>query len=97
MSRRVLWTRQAEIDLIEIWVYIAEDNRAAAGRTIRAIKSKCDRLMNFPLAGTKRPEILPGIRSLSVGNYVVFYQPGEDVVYIVRVVHGSRDVGNLFA
>ncbi|MGZ8955554.1 MAG: type II toxin-antitoxin system RelE/ParE family toxin [Methylovulum sp.] len=40
-------------------------------------------------------ELKAGLRSQTVGNYLIFYFPLEDGVDIVRVLHGSRDIENL--
>lgn len=44
-------TAQAEEDLIEIWIYIAQDNPKAADRVLDNIEEKCDALANNPLMG----------------------------------------------
>jgi toxin ParE1/3/4 len=43
--------------------------------------------------GRLRPELKAELRSLSTGNYVVFYLAMEDGIDLVRVLHGSRDIG----
>ncbi len=39
-----------------------------------------------------------GMRRITTGNYVIYYRllDGGETVEIDRVVHGARDVGNLF-
>ncbi len=39
-----------------------------------------------------RDEILPGIRSVLVHPYSIFYRIREDTVEIIRVLHERRDV-----
>jgi toxin ParE1/3/4 len=39
---------------------------------------------------------MPALRSLSVGNYLIFYRPLADGIEIVRVLHGARDIDSLF-
>ena len=46
--------------------------------------------------GRRRPELAPNIRSLTVGRYVVFYQPLFRGIEVVRVLHGSRDIESIF-
>lgn len=43
--------------------------------------------------GRSRPELGPEIRSFPVGRYVIFYLPLPKGIEVVRVLHGSRDVG----
>ena len=83
---------QAEIDLIEIWIYIAEDNQAAADALLDSINEKCLALAESSLMGRARDELLAGIRSFPVGNYVIFYEPIEGGIDVLRVLHGARDI-----
>jgi toxin ParE1/3/4 len=87
---------QAEADLDEIWGYIAQDNPAAADKTLDRIEERCNVLAQFPLMGVSREELLPSLRSLTVGNYVVFYLPMDEGIDIVRVLPGMRDIDALF-
>jgi toxin ParE1/3/4 len=41
--------------------------------------------------GRARPELSAGLRSWPVGRYLVFYEPREDGINDVRVLHGARD------
>jgi len=43
-----------------------------------------------------RDELAPGLRSLPVGNYVVFYRGREGGIEVIRVLHGARDIDALF-
>lgn len=89
---KILRRPEAETDLIEIWVYIAEENPAAADALLESIDDKCAALAASPLMGRARDELLPGIRSFPAGHYVIFYQPIEDGIEVVRVLHGARDL-----
>ncbi len=75
---QVLRTSQAATDLLEIWVYIAQEGSMdAADRVLNTIDQKCQALAEQPEMGRRRDELAPGLRSLPVGNYVVFYR-GRD-------------------
>jgi plasmid stabilization system protein ParE len=41
--------------------------------------------------GTPRPELSPNARLLIEGNYIVIYEPLEDGVFVVAIVHGARN------
>lgn len=92
---RVLLTRQAEADLLEIWSYVAADNPAAADDLLDDVDATCARLADAPHSGRLRGELAPNLRSLPVGNYVIFYRPEEDWVVVIRVLHGARDLPEL--
>jgi toxin ParE1/3/4 len=92
---RLLKRPEAENDLEEIWWYIAQDSPNNADRFLDRIQERCLSLADFPQMGTSRDELKAGLRSQPVGNYLIFYFPLDDGVNIVRVLHGSRDIGNL--
>lgn len=93
---RLLQTPQARRDLLEIWVYVAENSVEAADRLIETINEQCDTLAQFPQMGRRRQELSPGLQSFVVGSYVVFYRALDDGIDVVRVLHGARDLGTIF-
>ena len=92
----VIRTAQAEEDLIDIWVYIAEDNPGAADALLRDIDEKCALLVRTPAMGQARPDIAPELRHFPVGRYLMLYRIIDDGVEIVRVLHGARHLSLLF-
>ena len=60
------------------------------------IEERCQTLAEFSYIGTSRDELLPNLRSLSVGNYLIFYLPIADGIEVVRVLPGMRDIDTLF-
>jgi toxin ParE1/3/4 len=92
----VLRTSQAHLDLTEIALHIAEENPTAADRWLELIDEKCQTLVRMPEMGRKRPSLAPGLRSLAIGNYVIFYRPVANGTQIIRVIHGARDIPALF-
>jgi toxin ParE1/3/4 len=91
MSRYRL-TEQARQDLDEIWLYIAEDNPTAADHFLDILYEKFVLVAGQPLLGRLRPELAPNLRSLPVGNYVIFYRSTHDGIELGRVLHGVRDM-----
>jgi toxin ParE1/3/4 len=86
----------AETDLDEIWWYIAQDNPDAADRLLDKIEESCRTLSQFPNMGLSREELHPGLRSLPVGKYIIFYIPIEGGIEVVRVLSGMMDIDALF-
>lgn len=86
---------RAHEDLLEIWLFIARDDVAAADRVIESIEDRCRLLADHPELGQARPEIGPEARAVTVGNYLVLYRLSKERVEIVRVVHGARQLGGL--
>jgi toxin ParE1/3/4 len=89
-------TAQAEQDLIEIWLYIAQDNPDAADRMLDELESKFQLLSEQPYLGPARPDIAQEMRFFPVGSYLILYREVTGGVEIVRVVHGARKWMALF-
>jgi toxin ParE1/3/4 len=92
---RVLRTSKAEEDLLEIWSYVGDDSPDAADRLLDDIDQACTLLAEMPQAGRTREELGPNLRSLAVGNYVIFYRAADDSIVVIRVLHGARDLPGL--
>ena len=55
------------------------------------------RLAKNPYLGRQRDEIRPGYRSFPVGSYVVFYRlVAAEEILVLRVIHGKREVEEIF-
>ena len=40
--------------------------------------------------------IRPGLRRFTHGKYLIFYEPHENGIGLVRVLHGARKIEDLF-
>jgi len=93
----LVWSPEADEDLIDIWLYLArEASERVADRQLQDIDQACGTLQEWPYSGRPRDELLPGIRSVPVHPYVVFYRVRNEAVEVVRVLHGHRDVDAIF-
>ena len=92
---RLIRTARAEEDLIEIWMYIAADNPAAADRLLDRIEAKCQMLADNPGLGQARPDIAPELRYFPVGRYLILYREIRQGIEVVRVVHGARHLPDI--
>jgi toxin ParE1/3/4 len=93
---RIIQSPEAQNNLIEIWLYIAQENQAAADRLIDTINEKLILLSESSQLGQARPELAPLLRSFPVNKYLLFYRPIPGGIELVRVIHGARDIENLF-
>lgn len=90
---RVLYTRSAENDLLEAWLYVAEGNIEAADRLIDMIEAEGRTLALQPRMGRTREELAAGLRSWPTSTpYVLFYFVAEHGITVARVLHHARDV-----
>jgi toxin ParE1/3/4 len=83
-------------DLAEIDDYVRVENPAAADRLLASFQATFALLATNPAMGRRRDELLPGMRSFPVGTYVAFYRIADEVVEIMRVLHGRRDIEREF-
>lgn len=93
---QIVRTRQADIDLLDIWLYIARDNIERADRLLTQLDERCQILSQYPEAGKKRDELVKGVRSLTAGEYLIFYRIRESRIEILRILHGARDIERIF-
>lgn len=87
---------KAEEDLLGIWSYIAENSPASATKLIRTFHQHFILLAENARLGQARPDIAPELRYFPIKRYLILYRQISDGVEIMRVVHGSRNVGALF-
>jgi toxin ParE1/3/4 len=92
----ILVTPLAEQDLGDIWDYATESSLERADGLLDLIYEKCQRLAEYPEMGRARHELLVNLRSFTVKNYVIFYQPTADGIEVLRVLHGARDIHLVF-
>jgi len=93
---RVVYSPNADADLLNVAAYIAQDKPEAALRWVQTIREKCDLLAGHPEMGQERRGYgVPGCRSFSVGNYVILFRAIDQSIEVARIVHGSRDLRHL--
>jgi toxin ParE1/3/4 len=93
---QVTRTDQADEDLVEILAYLGQHIPPAANRFAADVERACRLLAQLPEMGALCEELAPGLRRFPIGKYVLFYQPTDDAIVVIRVVHGSRDIPALF-
>ena len=87
---------EAEAELDDIWLYIARGSGSIdiATRVVENITEHFWLLAKHPYLGRARDaDWRPGLRSLLADDYLIVHRVGEDdVVLILHVVHGSRNL-----
>ena len=89
-------TEQAENDLREIWVFVAENDQSAADRLIETFFQKFQLLADNNKIGRNCDDLVIGIRMFPFKHYHIFYFPIAEGAEIYRVLHGKRDIEGLF-
>lgn len=70
--------------------------QSAADQLVRRIHELCRLYATQPAAGAPGDRYQAGLRYSPVGSYVVFYRPDDDGLVVVRVLHGARNIAELF-
>jgi toxin ParE1/3/4 len=88
---RVRWLNRAVTNLHAIGDYIAQDDRAAAERTVLRILDAVAAMAASSNVHLGRSGRVPGTRELVVTpNYLVPYRIRGDVVEVLRVMHARQ-------
>lgn len=88
-------TEPALQNLTDIKEYIGHDSKYYANIFINNLFNKIDNILTFPKAGRVVPEYKnQDIREIIYHNYRIIYLINEsaDIIYILTVIHGSRDL-----
>ncbi len=93
MSYIVVFTPEAEAQLIELYGYIAaEASPETAARFTDGIVTYCESLSSFPVRGTRRDDVRPGLRITSYRKRVVIaFAVDADQVQIIGIFYGGQN------
>ena len=94
---QVKWTEPALEDMEGIQDYIAKDSSFYARQFIERIFEVAKNLENFPDLGRQVPEAeeREDVRELIFQGYRIIYLRQPSFIYIVAVIHGSRDLSGM--
>ena len=89
-------TGRANDDLYEIWAFISSDSGYFADKTIDELVAKIAMLGRNPDVGTRRDDLMIGLRLFPYNSYNIYYVHLEHGVEIMRVLHAARDAFQIF-
>jgi toxin ParE1/3/4 len=103
-KRRLVFSDAAVADILEQadW-YSAQSGRKLARRWDKAVRSAVSQVVRRPATGalcTFRTENLRAVRRTSIAGFpkhLLFYKFDDNEVFVLRVVHGARDLERLFS
>lgn len=97
MPENYILSEAADKDLEDIFDYTLNHfGFDQAEKYLLAIEEVFQILILYPESGKTRNEIKKGLYSFTKDKHVIFYRILENRIYIVRVLHGSRDLPNYF-
>lgn len=98
---RIVRRPLAELDIVDVALYLAENSESAARRFLEAVRRTLARIVEFPGAGElvqTSNHALQGCRSWAVGgfeNWRIYYLETPGRIEIVRVLHVARDLDSI--
>jgi toxin ParE1/3/4 len=96
-ERALVWSPEAEQDLLSIWHYGADEwSPHVADEHERILWRACERLLDNPELGRSRDELIAGLRFILVDPHSVFYRLSPSAIEIVRVLHHREDTEPIF-
>jgi toxin ParE1/3/4 len=101
-KRQIVLSDAAVVDILEQadW-YLAQSGEALASRWEKAVTAALLRVVSRPMVGTpcvfRSPELRDVRRTTISGfaKHLLFYRFSEGEIFILRVVHGARDLERL--
>lgn len=93
MQYTVIFTPEAQEQLAALYRYIAAAaSPEIAERYTNSIITYCEGLQDFPLRGTRRDDVRPGLR---ITNYkkraVIVFAVDAELVSIIGIFYGGQD------
>ena len=90
---KLVWSRRAHTDVLQLRTYISQDSPFYARQFIERLIRRIDSLPDFPQMGRLVPEAeRDDIREIIYQGYRIIYRTTPDHLLIVTVLHGSRDL-----
>ncbi|MEP7037439.1 MAG: type II toxin-antitoxin system RelE/ParE family toxin [Acidobacteriota bacterium] len=105
MSYEIFKRPQAERDIEESFVFIAEDNLDSGVYFLVAVEDSLEQLADFPLIGKLRESQNKQFQNMRMWhvkgyeNYLIFYAVDEikEMIEVIRVLYASRDIKDVFS
>jgi toxin ParE1/3/4 len=93
VAHKVIFRDEADAELTALYDYIADESGpAVAIAYVRRIRDACMALEHFPERGTKRDDILKGLRTIGFERRVTIgFRVFNTKVEIVTVAYGGRN------
>jgi toxin ParE1/3/4 len=90
-------SKEAQHDLTAIKNYTRMNwGDKQAQRYVSEIKECLETLVINPELGKPRDEVCEGLRSVAIGQHIIFYRLGKTDIEAARALHGRIDVVSLF-
>lgn len=91
---RIVTKEDARQELLQTKWYIAKDSEFYANKTINEINKRIKNLLLFPEMG-KVIDKDNNIRQIIYKSYKILYRFNSENIYILHIIHHSRNILNL--
>lgn len=91
---KIITKEVAKQDLLQIKWYIAQDSIFYANKTVNEINKRIENLLLFPEIG-KVIDKDENIRQIIYKSYKILYKFDSKNIYILHIIHHSRNILNL--
>lgn len=96
--RTIVYTPEAEAQLVDLYRYIAaKASTATASRFTAAIVDRCEALSAFPERGAPRFDVRPDLRTLPFRRVTITYAVKDAEVIIIGIFYGGQDYESILA
>jgi toxin ParE1/3/4 len=98
VALEVRYSEEAEEDLVDTYVYIAErDGIERAEAVDKRLRAACETLADFPNRGSPHDELAAGLRSLPFKRRAtIYYRVTAETVDIMHIAWAGRDAAGIF-
>ena len=90
-AKRLIVTAPADRDLDDIYDWIAHDDAVQAERFIVRLTAAVGKFAKIAHPGKACDDLKPGLRSASLGRYIVYFRVTKSDLIVLRFVHSARD------
>ena len=91
--RRLAWSEHAVTQLAAIAEYISAASPVYAEQTVERVRQRLAQAAEYPESGRVVPEVgAPDLRELLEWPYRLVYRVRPDVIEVLAVIHGRRDL-----
>ncbi len=90
----IVTKKLAQQELLQIKWYIEQDSEFYANKTVNEINKRIDKLLLFPEMG-KVIDKEDNIRQIIYKSYKILYRFNSQKIYILHIIHHSRDISSL--
>lgn len=94
MKANIIINEKANQDLLQIKWYIEKDSKFYANKTVDEINKRIENLLLFPEMG-KVIDKDENIRQIIYKSYKILYKFNSNNIYILHIIHHSRNILNL--